>query len=459
MMDTLLLSRIQFAFTLSFHILWPTLTIGLAAYLAFLEFRWLRTRHPHLLALYKFWAHIFALSFGMGVVSGIVLSYEFGTNFSRFSAATGNVLGPLLYYEVLAAFFMEAGFLGIMLFGWERVSPRLHFVSTLLVAVGTIISAFWIIAANSWMHTPSGMKYVNGVFHPIDWFRIVFNPSFPLRLTHMLLAAFITTGFLIAGVYAWYLLHHRERDLAVPGLRGAIGLLAVLVPAQIVIGDLHGLKTYAHQPMKVAAIEGLWETRSGAPALLFALPDETQERNHLELGIPKGASVLLEHHPDGVVRGLKEVPPDNRPPVARVFFCFRVMVGLGIAMLFIAWSGLWYRRRNDLERRRSYLRLLTGFAPGGFLATLAGWYVTEMGRQPWAVQGYLRTAEAVSDLPPEPVLVSLLGFVALYSVLLAAYLYYLVRLIKRGPGEYARPTESQIGPPTEGLRFWRMGKG
>jgi len=307
------------------------------------------------------------------------------------------------------------------------------------------------------MHTPRGADYVDGVFYPVDWLQIVVNPSFALRLTHMLLASFITTGFFVAGVYAWYLVHGRERDFAVPGLRRVIGLLALLLPAQIVVGDLHGLKAYQHQPMKVAAIEGLWETRSQAPLLLFALPDPAKERNSFELGIPKGASLLLEHEADGIVRGLKEVPAEDRPPVARVFFFFRVMVGIGALMLFIAWLGAWYRRRNDLEQRKRYLRLLTWFAPSGFVATLAGWYVTEMGRQPWAVYGYLRTAEAASILPPEQVLVSLVTFVALYSALFATYLYFLLRLIKRGPGEYARQIELQT-PPRARPAFLASGK-
>jgi cytochrome d ubiquinol oxidase subunit I len=433
-LSTLLLSRIQFAFTISFHILFPTLTIGLAVYLAFLEGAWLRTRREQYKRLCLFWGKIFALTFGMGVVSGIVLSYEFGTNFSRFSEATGNVLGPLLTYEVMTAFFMEAGFLGVMLLGWNRVGPKFHYFATLMVAAGTVVSAFWILAASSWMHTPAGAELRDGVFHVQSWTAVIFNPSFPYRLAHMLLASLLTTAFFVAGICAWYLLRGTERGFARRALGLALLTAAVLTPLQVLGGDLHGSNAYEHQPMKVAAMEGRWETMAGAPLLLFAWPDPAAESNRLEVGIPKGASWFLEHDADGVVRGLKEVPPEDRPPVAPVFFGFRLMVAVGVLMLAAAWAGVWMDRRGTLERRRWFLKPLVVMAPSGFVATLAGWYVVEIGRQPWLVQGLMRTAEGVSPVAAGQVLTTLVAFIIVYSVLFFAYLYYLLRIIRNGPG-------------------------
>lgn len=446
-LDAVLLSRIQFGFTVGFHILFPTLTIGLAAFLAFVEWRWLRTRDDVYLAQYRFWVRIFALGFGMGVVSGVVLSYEFGTNFSRFSAATGDILGPLLSYEVLTAFFLEAGFLGIMLFGWNRVGPRLHFTATLMVAVGTSLSAFWILSANSWMHTPAGYEVVDGRFLPLDWWAIVFNPSFPYRLVHMLLASYLTTCFVIAGLSAWYLLKNQHREFARRGLSIALWAAVVLAPLQIVAGDLHGLNVQEHQPMKVAAMEGLWQTRKGAPLVLFAIPDQKAETNRFAVEIPNGASLILKHDPDGEVKGLNEVAPADRPNVPVVFFAFRLMVGIGFLFLAVAIWSLWLRWRGGFDGRSWFLRACVATLPLGFVGTIAGWIVAEVGRQPWVVHGLMRTADAVSNIPAAQVMTSLILFVAVYGILFAAFLYYVGRLVAKGPDGNGTRQELGVGQP------------
>lgn len=430
----LMLSRVQFGFTISFHILFPTLTIGLAIYIAFLESMWLKTRNEVYKKLCLFWSKIFALSFGMGVVTGVVLSYEVGTNFSRFADAAGNVLGPLFTYEVMTAFFLEAGFLGIMLFGWNRVGARLHYAATLMVALGTTISAFWILAANSWMQTPAGAELRGGIFYPIDWMEVVFNPSFPYRLGHMLLASLLTTTFFVAGICTWYVLKGREPAFAARAFRLAILTAALLAPLQIFMGDQHGLNAYKYQPMKVAAMEGHWETGPAVPLLLFAWPDEAAESNRYAFGIPRGASLLLEHTLDGEVRGLKDIPPGDRPPVTVVFFAFHIMVGLGLLMFFIAWLGVFYIWRGVGLQKRWYLRSVVAMTPVGFIATLSGWYVAETGRQPWVVYNLMRTADAVSPISAGQVWTSLAVFVTVYSTLLAAYLFYLLRIINQGPG-------------------------
>ncbi|MGH8518003.1 MAG: cytochrome ubiquinol oxidase subunit I, partial [Panacagrimonas sp.] len=385
--DALLLSRIQFGFTVGFHILFPTLTIGLAWFLLFFEAAWRRTQRDYWLELYRFWVKIFALTFGMGVVSGLVLSYEFGTNFSRFSDMAGPVLGPLLSVEVLTAFFVEAGFLGIMLFGWNKVGPGLHFLATMLVALGTTNSAFWILSANSFMHTPQGAGWVEGQLVPQDWWAVVFNPSFPYRLSHMLLASAITTALVVAGGSAWCLWKDVYRGAGLAGLRTAISVLAVAAPLQIAVGDLHGLNVREHQPVKVAAMEGLWETTRGAPLLLFALPDAAIEDNHFEIAIPRVASLILTHDLDGEVQGLKSVAPELRPPLIPVFFGFRIMVGLGALFLLLAAWGVWRWIGRRLEQDRWMLRAFMVATPMGFVATLAGWIVAETGRQPWLVHG------------------------------------------------------------------------
>lgn len=432
-MDALLLSRSQFGFTVGFHILFPTLTIGLAWFLVFFEARWRRTRQPHWLELYRFWVKIFALTFGMGVVSGLVLSYQFGTNFSRFSQLAGPVMGPLLSVEVLTAFFVEAGFLGVMLFGWDKVGPRLHFLASLLVAIGTTNSAFWILSANSFMHTPQGAAFVDGVLIPHDWWAVVFNPSFPYRLSHMLLASALTSALVIAGGSAWCLYHGFYPEASLSALKTAIALLAIAAPTQIVAGDMHGLNVREHQPMKVAAMEALWETTRGAPLVAFAWPDQEAQTNRFAIEIPRLASLILTHELDGEVRGLKEVPRAQQPPVVPVFFGFRLMVGLGFVFVLLAVGGLWAWRRGRLDEARRLQQVFMLATPLGFVATLAGWIVAETGRQPWLVHGMIRTADAVSPIPAASVAVSLALFVLVYGLLFAAYLYFVLKLVRKGP--------------------------
>ena len=444
--DPTLLSRLQFAFTVSFHILFPTLTIGLAAYIAFLEGMWLWKKKDIHLRHCRFWSKVFALTFGMGVVSGIVLSYEFGTNFAPFSTATGNVLGPLLSYEVMTAFFLEAGFLGVMLFGWNRVGPAMHFTATLMVAIGTLVSTFWILAANSWMQTPAGAVMIDGVFQPQDWSEIIFNPSFPYRFVHMGLASFLTTAAFVAGVSAIMLLKDRSPEFFSMSLRYGAVTVALVAPLQIVAGDLHGLNTLEHQPMKVAAMEGRWETMAGAPLLLFAWPDQEAATNHFEIGIPKGASLVLEHDPDATVRGLKEVPPEDRPHMFTVFWSFRVMVGIGLWLLVLGLVGAWKTWRGNIEGSPLLLKAFAITTPLGFVAVLAGWWVTETGRQPWLVQGLYRTVDGASVLPAGSVLFSLSLFVVLYTLLFGAYLYYLSRVILGGGEETVRTDDAPHAP-------------
>lgn len=371
-LDATTLARIQFGFTIAFHIVFPTLTIGLGVFLVALEALWLRTRNPVYFRLYRLWAKIFALGFGMGVVSGIVLSHQFGTNFSRFSAITGPVLGPLLSYEVLTAFFVEAGFIGVMLFGWKKVGPGLHFLATCLVALGTLNSAFWILAANSWMHTPQGAALVGGRFVPEDWWAIVFNPSFPYRLAHMVLASFLTVSFVVAGTSAWYLLKGRHGELARRGFSLALWAAAVLAPLQIFAGDQHGLQVKEHQPIKVAAMEAHWTTGRGVPFIIFAIPDEKAERNRFEISIPYAGSLIFTHRLDGEVKGLKEARPEDRPPVFVVFITFRVMVAIGLFLFAVALFGLWQRWRGRLYDSRLLMRLAVACVPLGFVAVIAG---------------------------------------------------------------------------------------
>jgi cytochrome d ubiquinol oxidase subunit I len=457
MLDALLLSRIQFAFTVSFHILFPAFTIGLASWLVMLEFLWLRTGKPAYQSLYRFWLKIFAVSFGLGVVSGLVMSFEFGTNWSEFSRATANVIGPLLGYQVMTAFFLEATFLGIMLFGADRVGRGVHFFATCAVAVGTLVSAFWILAANSWMHTPAGFRIENGVYFPERWVEIIFNPSFPYRFAHMVLAAYLTTCFVVAGIAASYLnrgLFPRRSALM---LKLAVVFASIVVPMQIVVGDLHGLNTEAHQPVKVAAMEAHWQPRAGAPLLLLAWPDEAAERNRFELGIPKLGSLILRHDTRAAVRGLTEFPADERPPVAPVFYAFRVMVGLGVLMLVAAWTGAIQFARGKLLESRRLLRVLPWMIPAGFLAMLGGWVTTEVGRQPYLVYGLLRTAEGVSAVPGASVGVTLALFLGVYGGAFGAGLYYLVRLFRTGPlqvepAEQGYPTAHRpLSVPAEGF--------
>jgi cytochrome d ubiquinol oxidase subunit I len=432
--DPVLLARIQFAFTISFHIVFPAFTIGLASYLAVLEGCWLKTGNRHYRDLYKFWIKIFAVAFGMGVVSGVVMSYQFGTNWSIFSDRVANVLGPLLAFEVLTAFFLEASFLGIMLFGWNRVSPRMHFSATCIVAVGTLISAFWILAANSWMQTPQGFTMgPDGRLFPTDWLDIIFNPSFPYRLTHMVTAAYLTTAFVVGGVGSFYLWTKRFTPQARIMLGMATMMAAIIAPAQLLIGDLHGINTLKYQPAKIAAMEGIWNTEKGAGLRLFAIPHQEEAMNTYEVIIPKLASLILTQDSEGEVKGLKDWPKEDRPPVVWVFWSFRVMVGIGILMILIGLTSAVQYFRGRLFESRFLHGWWILMMPSGFIALLAGWFVTEIGRQPYTAYGIIRTAQSVSPAIIGPqVLWSLIAFVIIYTVVFGSGSYYILKLIGRG---------------------------
>jgi cytochrome d ubiquinol oxidase subunit I len=432
-LDALLLSRLQFAFTLGFHILFPTLTLGLAPFLVLLEVLWLRSGKAVYMRLYRFWAKLFGLAFGMGVVTGVVLSFEFGTNFAPFSHATGNVLGPLLAYEVLMAFFLEAGFLPVMLLGWGRVGARLHLFATCMVALGTVLSAFWILAANSWMHTPAGFTVEDGIFFPLDWWQIVFNPSFPYRLAHMLTAALLSVAFVVAGVSAWRLLQRPQEETSRRAFSLAMGAALVFSAGQIALGDLHGLQVQRDQPMKVAAMEALWPTQPGAPFVVFALPDMDAAANRHALEIPRAASLILKHDPDGVVLGLDQVAAEQRPHVPTVFFAFRLMLAIGFLLFAVAATGLVLRLRGALCSWPWFLRLCVACSPLGLVAVLAGWIATEVGRQPWVVHGLMTTAEAATPLPASTVAFSLALYLLLYAALLPVFLFFSARLVVHGP--------------------------
>ena len=436
-MDALILARMQFAANITFHILFPTISIGLAWLLLFFRWRWLKSRRDDSatqrggatntdgwLDAYRFWTKVFALTFALGVVSGITMSFQFGTNWPGFMEKAGNVAGPLLGYEVLTAFFLEAGFLGIMLFGHGRVSESVHFLSTFLVAFGTTLSAFWILALNSWMQTPAGYEIVNGEFHVSSWLAVIFNPSFPYRFSHMLLASALTSAFLLAGLSAWQILCGAAVRSAPLVLRVALTLAAVAIPIQILIGDAHGLNTLKHQPAKIAAIEGAWETQRGAPLLLFAIPDKEQRTNHYEIGLPKLASFILTHDFDGELKGMNAFP-DAHPPPLPLFFAFRIMVGTGMLMLAVSWLGLWLYRRVGWRAERLPRALLWGLAVmtfSGWVATVAGWYVTEIGRQPFIIYGLVRTADVVAKVPSSMISVTLALYMVLYLTLIVAYI-------------------------------------
>ena len=428
-MDTFMLARLQFAANISFHILFPTITIALCWFLVFFHLRHSATRGTPQAAgweqAYYFWTKVFALTFALGVVSGITMSFQFGTNWPGYMERAGNIAGPLLGYEVLTAFFLEATFLGIMLFGRGRVSERVHLVATLMVALGTTLSAFWILSLNSWMQTPAGYEIIDGQFHAVDWWAIVFNPSFPYRLGHKLLASALTAGFLIAGVSAWQLLKGTATEGTRNALRTAVTAVAVVIPLQIFMGDLHGLNTLEHQPAKIAAIEGIWHTERGAPLTLFGLPNEKEGRTDYALQIPKAASLVLAHDANAELKGLNEFPGAH-PPVAPVFWGFRVMVGMGMLMLAVAWWGaftLYRRRGRDASTwPRPLLWTLVGMTFSGWVATLAGWYVTEIGRQPYLVYGLLKTADAVAPHPPAMLMGTLVAYLTVYVLLLAAYI-------------------------------------
>ena len=441
-LDPVLLARVQFAFTVSFHIIFPAFTIGLAAFLAVVEGLWLRTGDAVYRGIYRQWVKIFAVAFGMGVVSGVVMSYQFGTNWSVFSDRTGSVMGPLLAYEVLTAFFLEASFLGIMLFGWGRVSKGMHFASTVIVAVGTAMSAFWILAANSWMQTPQGFEIdADGLFMPTSWWEIVFNPSFGVRFFHMMIAAYLTTAFVVAGAAAWYLLQGRFVPHARVMLRMAMVAICVLAPAQVLVGHEHGVNTLEHQPIKVAAMEGHWEAGTGKPLILLGWPDRAAEETHVWLQIPWGAgSWILTGSADGHAPGLLDVPAADRPPVAPVFWSFRVMVGIGTAMLLTAVAGAVLWARGGLCTNRWFHRWCVLMAPMGWVAILAGWFVTEIGRQPWTVYGVLRTGESASPVLGEHIAWSLAAFIVVYTFVFGAGTHYILKLIRGGP--LAAPEET-----------------
>lgn len=419
MLDAFMLSRIQFAANISFHILFPAITIAMCWILLFFKLQYNKTKEQAWLDTYSFWVKIFALTFAMGVVTGVTMSFQFGTNWPGFMEKVGNIAGPLLGYEVLSAFFLEATFLGIMLFGYRRVSNRIHTLATFLVAFGTTLSAFWIIVLDSWMQTPTGYEIRDGVVYAKDWIEIIFNPSMPYRFAHMLLASFLTASFFVAGISSYQILKDKRQQAPKLALKSALTFAAVLAPLQMFVGDFHGLNTLEHQPQKVAAMEGVWETEKGAPMLLFALPDEQERTNHFEIGIPKLASMILTHEWDGEIKGLNEFKNEH-PPVLPLFFSFRVMVGMGVLMILVALFSKWtLSKRGQLTTWN--LRALVAMTFSGWIATLAGWYVTEIGRQPYIVSGILRTKDAVTTQPPENIGLSLTLYLALYGFMLIAY--------------------------------------
>lgn len=432
-LDATLLSRIQFAFTISFHIIFPAFTIGLASWLAVLEGLWLKTKQPVYKEIYLFWVKIFAVAFGLGVVSGVVMSYQFGTNWSTFSDAAGNVIGPLLGFEVMTAFFLEASFLGIMLFGWNKVGPRMHFASTIIVAIGTLVSAFWILSASSFMHTPQGFTIQDGILFPSNWIEVIFNPSFPYRLTHMVIACYLTTACVVAGVSAWYLKKHRFVQAGRIMLAKAMLIIAILAPLQLFVGDSHGLNTLAYQPVKVSAMEGIWEDTSGAGLILFGIPNMDTETTDYKIEIPKLASLILTKSLDGEVKGLKSWPKSERPHVAWVFFSFRVMVGIGLLMILTAVFALYLQSRRRLFSSPWFCNWCIMMGPLGFVAVLAGWFVTEIGRQPYLVYGILRTADMASPVTAEVVAGSLISFMIAYAFVFGAGIFYIFHLIAKGP--------------------------
>ena len=447
------LSRLQFAFTISFHIIFPAMSIGLASFIAVLEAAWLTSGKPHYKELCVYWSKVFAIGFGMGVVSGVVMAYQFGTNWAGFSKFAGPITGPLLTYEVMTAFFLEAGFLGIMLFGWDRVGRKAHFGATLLVATGTLISTFWILASNSWMQTPQGFTIEDGHVVPQDWLKIIFNPSFPYRLAHMAIAAFIVGALVVAATGAWHLLRGR-RDPAVKTMFSmALWLLLVLAPIQALVGDQHGLNTRKYQPAKIAAIEGLWETEHGGTALnLIGFPDMQAEVTRYTIQIPHLGSLILTHSWDGEIRGLKEFPPQDRPNSTVVFWSFRVMVGLGLLMIALAVIAWVLRRRGRLFEARWFHKLTVAMGPTGFVTLLAGWITTEVGRQPWVVYGVMRTVQAVSPLTAQQVGISLMAFVVVYFLVFGTGIYYMLKLMRAGP---ALPGATPHDTPTDDAHVTR----
>ena len=448
--DPLILSRIQFAFTVSFHIIFPAFTIGLSAFVATLLIIWNFRKEPHYLSLARFWTKIFAVSFAMGVVSGVVLSYQFGTNWSKFSEVVGNVIGPVIGYEVLTAFFLEATFLGILLFGWNRVPIWLHTISAVLVAIGTCMSGFWILSANSWMHTPVGHEIVNGVAYPLDWMKIVFNPSFPYRFMHMMSAAYLTTSLVVLAVGAKYLLVNQFVKEAKTMIVMGIGMVMVLGPMQLLLGDLHGLNTLKYQPVKIAAMEGHWHGDKPGELVLFAIPDAKNETNRYQIGIPKLGSLIITHDWNGLFPGLLDFPKEDRPPITTVFFAFRIMVGIGMFIILIGITAIFLILRKHLFTNRLFLTVAGYSWPLGFIAILAGWVVTESGRQPWLAYGILRTKDALSPVDGLSVFISLALFVFVYCVVFSTGIFYIRKMIQKGP-QPAIVNDDESGLPNRPL--------
>ncbi len=447
--DTALLSRIQFAFTISFHILFPAFSIGLAMFLAIMEGTWIKTKNPLYLNICKFWTKIFALTFGMGVVSGLVMEFQLGTNWAGYTRAVGGVLGPLFTYEVMTAFFIEAGFLGVMLFGWDRVSHRLHYLATLLVVIGTTLSAYWIMSANTWMQHPVGYVNHNNIFNIAHWAQVVFNPANPPRFIHMLLASYISAGFVICSVSAFYLLKKQFSSFAEKCFSFTWMALLILVPLQIFFGDMAGIVVKDTQPLKTAAMEGLWETQAGAPLLLFAIPDQKQQTNHWEIAIPHGAALINTHQWDGVLTGLKSVAEQDQPRVFLVFFAFRIMVGIGLLMLLMAITALYLRFKKRLYNTIWFLKASVLSAPLGFIALWCGWITAEVGRQPWIVYNLIRTADAVSNVSLHDVMISFILIFIVYGIIFGYfYFYFLHKTIHKGPAELIEPHQPFQYMPT-----------
>jgi cytochrome d ubiquinol oxidase subunit I len=436
-LDPSILARIQFAFTVSFHIIFPTMSIGLAAFLAVVEALWLKTKDPLYLQIYRFWLSIFAMGFGIGVVTGIVLSFEFGLGFARFAEMAGPAIGPMIALEVLTAFFLEAGFLGIMLFGLDRVGPKLHFFASCMVAAGTVISASWILSANSWMQTPAGVAIHDGHLTVVSWRHVVVNPSWPYRLPHMVTAAYLTASFMVAGVGAWYLLRGKHQHFARRTVALGTAFASVLIAGQVFIGDILYGTMLKYQPSKMQAAEGFWEKNSQSPAPYYwiIIPDQNNQRNRFALGTPYLGSIWLTHSLDGRVEGLKNTPRDSQPIMGMVFYAFRIMYGLAIVMFAVGVASLWLRLRGRLFSSRWFLWMLVFMTPSGIIATLAGWYVAETGRQPWVIYGILRTVDAMSPVPAQALLSSLIAFVCVYAVFIIVFLIFTFRIIRRGPAE------------------------
>lgn len=451
-LDPLILARIQFGFTISFHIIFPALTIGLASYLAVLEALWLSRKDPVYYDLYHFWSKVFAVNFAMGVVSGLVMAYQFGTNWSNFSGFAGGVTGPLLAYEVLTAFFLEAGFLGVMLFGWRKVGPGLHFFSTLMVAAGTLMSMTWILASNSWMQTPQGYKIVDGRVVPTDWLAVIFNPSFPYRLVHMGLAAYLATALLVGSAGAWHLLKNRDNPRVKTMFSMAMWMILAVAPLQMIAGDAQGDNTLRHQPAKIAAMEGDWTNTPGAgePLILFGWPDMQRQRTLDKVEIPHIGSLYLTHSWDGQIKPLGAFPPDERPNATIIFWTFRAMVGLAVLMLALGVIGGLLRRRGQLYRHRWFLRFAVAMGPAGVAAILCGWMTTEIGRQPWVVYGVMRTAQGVADHTALELSISLVAFVVVYFAVFGTGLSYMLKLIAVGPSRGTGHVEpGDIGEPRQ----------